>query len=192
MYLNKKTFSSFTVSGNPLQWTCCVCTSTCNEPSGWIGYQYRYYCCWLRLHFLYCTRWHESCNLDRCLAVNLDAEVNLWPISYGYQNWNLYKLYIKSGFIVIIIVTSIDFGGYGNIFNMAVNGNRFPSQFEFDPRYRHTFWTVFIGNCTGAEMASFVCQEFFITRFRFLTLEVPIITLRQMVWKNEKNFAWAK
>jgi len=70
-----------------------------------------------------------------------------------------------SGFIVIIIVTSIDFGGYSNVFDKAVNGNRFPSQFEFDPRYRHTFWTVFIGNCTGAEMASFVCQQYKVQRY---------------------------
>ena len=70
------------------------------------------------------------------------------------------SIWMLSGFIVIIIVASIDFEGFGNIFEIVDNGGRLPKQYEFDPRYRHTFWTVLIGNCAGAEMASFIVQQY--------------------------------
>ena len=70
------------------------------------------------------------------------------------------SIWMLSGFIVIIIVASIDFEGFGNIFEIVDNGGRLPKQYEFDPRYRHTFWTVLIGNCVGAEMASFIVQQY--------------------------------
>ena len=38
-------------------------------------------------------------------------------------------------------------------------------QLEFDPRYRHTLWSVLIGNCTGAEMATFICQQYKVQRY---------------------------
>ena len=41
-----------------------------------------------------------------------------------------------SGFVAILIVTSMDFGGLTEILKIANDGGRFPNQFEFDPRYR--------------------------------------------------------
>ena len=35
----------------------------------------------------------------------------------------------------------------------------------FNTSYRHTFWAVLIGNCTGAEMASFTCQQYKVQRY---------------------------
>ena len=75
---------------------------------------------------------------------------------------------------MIVIVASIDFEGFANIFRIAYEGGRIPQQYEFDPRYRHTFWTVLIGNCTGAEMASFVCQQY---KDSVLALRIPSLVV---------------
>ena len=56
-----------------------------------------------------------------------------------------------SGFLVIVIVALIDFEGFASIFRIACGGGRVPQQYEFDPRYSHTFWIVLIGNLTGAK-----------------------------------------
>ena len=42
----------------------------------------------------------------------------------------------KSGFVAILIVTSMDFGGLTEILKISNDGGRFQKQFEFDPRYR--------------------------------------------------------
>ena len=107
-----------------------------------------------------------------------------------------HKIYIqKSGFVAILIVTSMDFGGLTEILKISNDGGRFPNQFEFDPRYRqgftdcsitelypariqylwifqpfdhwyrHTFWSVIFGNSTGFAVASYTCQQYKVQRY---------------------------
>ena len=45
------------------------------------------------------------------------------------------------------------------------SGDRYPQQFELDPRYRHTFWALAIGNSTGGTLASYVCQQYKVQRY---------------------------
>ena len=75
------------------------------------------------------------------------------------------SIWMLSGFMAVIIAASIDFEGFGNVFDIVVKNGRLPQQYEFDPRYRHTFWTVLIGNCVGAEIASFCCQQYKVQRY---------------------------
>jgi len=74
-------------------------------------------------------------------------------------------LWMISGFVAILIVTSMDFGGLTEILKIANDGGRFPNQFEFDPRYRHTFWSVIFGNSTGFAVASYTCQQYKVQRY---------------------------
>ena len=71
----------------------------------------------------------------------------------------------KSGFVAILIVTSLDFGGLTEVLKISNEGGRFPNQFEFDPRYRHTFWSVIFGNSTGFAVASYTCQQYKVQRY---------------------------
>ena len=101
----------------------------------------------------------------------------------------------KSGFVAILIVTSMDFGGLTEILKISNDGGRFQKQFEFDPRYRqgstdcsitelypariqnlrifqpvdnwyrHTFWSVIFGNSTGFAVASYTCQQYKVQRY---------------------------
>ena len=76
------------------------------------------------------------------------------------------SIWMVSGFLVIVTVCAIDFGGFGNLMAITKSGGRTEwLDFEIDPRYRHTFWSVVIGNCTGAEMASFTCQQYKVQRY---------------------------
>ena len=43
--------------------------------------------------------------------------------------------------------------------------NHIWNEFKLDPRYRHTFWTLVIGNSTGGTVASYVCQQFKVQRY---------------------------
>jgi len=54
-----------------------------------------------------------------------------------------------SGFFAVIIQGSINHGGFGNIWRAAEEGGRIDfDHFEFDPRIRHTFWSIVIGGTT--------------------------------------------
>ena len=55
------------------------------------------------------------------------------------------SMWMLSGFVVIMSVACIDFSGISNIMDIAYAGNRFPKQYELDPRYRNTFWSVLLG-----------------------------------------------
>ena len=59
----------------------------------------------------------------------------------------------------------MDFGGLTEILRISNEGGRFPNQFEFDPRYRHTFWSVIFGNSTGFAVASYTCQQYKVQRY---------------------------
>ena len=108
---------------------------------------------------------NQVAGLDINIAIIVVGCVCIFYTSLGGMKaviWtDVYQsIWMLSGFLVIVIVAAIDFEGFGNVFRIAYEGGRLPKQYEFDPRYRHTFWTVLIGNCTGAEMASFVCQQY--------------------------------
>lgn len=75
------------------------------------------------------------------------------------------SIWMFSGFFIIILVSVIDFDGFGNIWSAVSRGARNQGQFELDPRFRHTMWSVLIGNCTGAEMATFICQQYKVQRY---------------------------
>ena len=75
------------------------------------------------------------------------------------------SIWMLSGFLAVIISAAIDFEGFGKVFEINVENGRLPQQYEFDPRYRHTFWTVLIGNCLGAKIASFCCQQYKVQRY---------------------------
>nr|XP_002119750.3 sodium-coupled monocarboxylate transporter 1-like [Ciona intestinalis]XP_026695018.1 sodium-coupled monocarboxylate transporter 1-like [Ciona intestinalis]XP_026695019.1 sodium-coupled monocarboxylate transporter 1-like [Ciona intestinalis] len=50
------------------------------------------------------------------------------------------------GFLAVIIQGSINLGGFGVIWESAYNGGRIDFvNFEFDPRIRHTFWSIMFG-----------------------------------------------
>ena len=51
------------------------------------------------------------------------------------------------------------------IIKIFKSGDRYPQQFELDPRYRHTFWALAIGNSTGGTLASYVCQQYKVQRY---------------------------
>ncbi|CAK8690688.1 sodium-coupled monocarboxylate transporter 1-like [Clavelina lepadiformis] len=51
-----------------------------------------------------------------------------------------------TGFIAVIIQGSINFNGFSNIWKAAEAGGRIDFvHFEFDPRIRHTFWSIMFG-----------------------------------------------
>ena len=62
------------------------------------------------------------------------------------------SVWMFSGFFAIIVVAVIDFDGFGNIWSAVSRGHRNQGQFELDPRFRHTIWSVLIGNCTAANV----------------------------------------
>jgi len=74
-------------------------------------------------------------------------------------------IWMVAGFVTILAVTCIDFGGFMNVVNLNISGDRYPQQYELDPRYRHTFWALAIGNSTGGTLASYVCQQYKVQRY---------------------------
>ena len=75
----------------------------------------------------------------RCLTPSLGGmKAVIWT-----DVWQ--SMWMLSGFVVIMSVACIDFGGISNIMDIAYAGNRFPKQYELDPRYRNTFWSVLLG-----------------------------------------------
>ena len=96
-----------------------------------------------------------------CIDV-LPVRLYLWIIDYEQWEFNYHNfllggmkaviwtdvwqsMWMLSGFVVIMSVACIDFGGISNIMDIAYAGNRFPKQYELDPRYRNTFWSVLLG-----------------------------------------------
>ena len=104
--------------------------------------------------------------MDRCLANTLDDQERVLSTASDPKGSNYHLLCtIESGFVAILIVTSLDFGGLTEVLKISNEGGRFPNQFEFDPRYRHTFWSVIFGNSTGFAVASYTCQQYKVQRY---------------------------
>jgi len=71
-----------------------------------------------------------------------------------------------AGFIAIIVKGSIDHDGFGNIVDTYRMGNRSVwTDFQFDPRYRHTFWSIVVGGVLGRWGNSFCTSQTFVQRF---------------------------
>ena len=69
-----------------------------------------------------------------------------------------------AGFIAIITQGSIDHG-FGNIVQSYKDSDRIVWQeFELDPRYRHTFWTIMIGVILGGAGKNYCCSQSFMQR----------------------------
>ena len=55
-----------------------------------------------------------------------------------------------AGFFAVIIKGSNDHGGYANLLDFYKGGGRnIWNEFSFDPRIRHTFWSIIIGGTMG-------------------------------------------
>ena len=70
-----------------------------------------------------------------------------------------------AGFVAIIVKGSIDNGGFDEIADTYRAGNRSVwDDFSFDPRYRHTFWSIVIGGALGGWGNSFCTSQSFVQR----------------------------
>ena len=73
------------------------------------------------------------------------------------------SMWMFSGFIGILVIAAVQFDGFSEIADIAKEGNRlFTDQedlFNPDPRIRHTFWSIMVGNLTGASLASWCCRQ---------------------------------
>ena len=55
---------------------------------------------------------------------------------------------IMSGFVAIIVVGCMDFGGFGNLLKISEEGGRIIfDDFSIDPRVRYSVWSILLG-CT--------------------------------------------
>jgi len=69
------------------------------------------------------------------------------------------------GFISIIIKGSVDHGGFSEIIQTYRDGNRNVwGDFEGDPRYRHTFWSILIGGVIGGSGNAYCTSQSFVQR----------------------------
>jgi len=81
---------------------------------------------------------------------------------------------LLSGSIAIIIKGVIDHDGFGNILQTYRDGNRINfGDFQADPRYRHTFWSIIIGGVFGSSGQVYCTSQSFIQRM--------------LVCKNQRN-----
>ena len=71
--------------------------------------------------------------------------------------------WMLSGFVGILVIAGQDFDGFSNVMEIAKNNNRLFTDnddlFNPDPRIRHTFWTVLVGQTTGATITSWCCRQ---------------------------------
>ena len=88
-----------------------------------------------------------------------------------------------SGFIAIIVKGSIDHGGFSNISDAYREGGRNVwAEFQGDPRYRLTVWSILIGGILGGSGSVYCCSQSFIQRMlacknqKNVTYNYPLLT----------------
>uniref|UniRef100_A0A4W3KKR9 Sodium-coupled monocarboxylate transporter 2-like n=1 Tax=Callorhinchus milii TaxID=7868 RepID=A0A4W3KKR9_CALMI len=70
-----------------------------------------------------------------------------------------------AGLLAVLIQGSIHVGGFGKVWSIAQKGGRLNFfDFDFDPRKRHTFWSILIGG-TFAWTAIYCCNQAQIQRY---------------------------
>lgn len=73
---------------------------------------------------------------------------------------------MMSGFIaVIVMATTQDFNGLGEIFDIAYEGGRIVNDFSFDPTVRHSFLSILIGGTIGVWGAMYGTNQAQIQRY---------------------------
>jgi len=70
-----------------------------------------------------------------------------------------------SGYVAIVSKASVDFGSFKNISEpYKMSENWVYDEFSWDPRIRHSFWTVIIGGLFGTWGNSFCCSQSMVQR----------------------------
>jgi len=108
--------------------------------------------------------------LDKYAAIWLTGGVCVFYTSIGGLKAVVWTdtfqiLIMMSGFMAIIVKGSMDHGGISNIYQSYSDANRIVwKDFQFDHRYRHTFWSITIGNVLGGMGNNFCTSQGFFQR----------------------------
>jgi len=108
--------------------------------------------------------------LDKWAAVWITGGVCIFYTSIGGLKavvWtdSFQILVMLAGFVAILAKGSIDHDGFGNVLDSYRAGNRTVwDDFQPDPRYRHTFWSIVIGGVLGTWGNSFCTSQSFVQR----------------------------
>lgn len=108
--------------------------------------------------------------LDKWAAVWLTGGVCIFYTSIGGLKavvWtDTFQISIMlAGFVAIIVKGAVDFDGFDKIVDTYRAGERSVwDDFQFDPRYRHTFWSIVIGGTLGTWGNSFCTSQSMVQR----------------------------
>ncbi|CAG5102523.1 Oidioi.mRNA.OKI2018_I69.chr1.g340.t1.cds [Oikopleura dioica] len=103
--------------------------------------------------------------LDKWLCVWLIGGICIFYTSIGGLKavvWtDTFQICIMlSGYVAIISKASVDFGSFKNISEpYKLSENWVFDEFDWDPRIRHSFWTIIIGGLFGTWGNSFCCSQ---------------------------------